>query len=301
MIYFKITELIDPNISLKLNDEVEFTFITDAQNKKCQAIRISFLPNGTIFNMFSKKPSDFPIVKMPSNSFPVIDYASDLEKMATTNGSTVLSTNNNWSNDMYVKCQNNGNNNLEESTLNDFRSSNDNFANNLVGMIVAIKNNSGFIESLDGETEYYFDFVAYQDGVPEMATLVEFTAEVSGGISKAVRIRKKSPMNVYDGILSQVHIGIVVRTVRSFNSDQRQYTGSIGLINDVNASVIDEALKLNEMYDFSLISLKYLNDYIVLGDFVKFQIGINKVTQKKRAFNIEVIRERNKVRTELYH
>ncbi|KAH7643746.1 upstream of n-ras-like protein [Dermatophagoides farinae] len=55
LIYFKHAELLDPSIVLKLNDEIEFTFITDAQLKKCQAIRISILPNGTLFNSILSK------------------------------------------------------------------------------------------------------------------------------------------------------------------------------------------------------------------------------------------------------
>ncbi|RWS26993.1 cold shock domain-containing protein E1-like protein [Leptotrombidium deliense] len=58
-IYFKLVELLDPNMPVKLNDEVEFTVSSDVSSPgRLQAIRIKALPNGTILkNLLSMKGS----------------------------------------------------------------------------------------------------------------------------------------------------------------------------------------------------------------------------------------------------
>ncbi|RWS09033.1 cold shock domain-containing protein E1-like protein [Dinothrombium tinctorium] len=58
-IYFKLAEMLDPNLPVKLNDEVEFTVAPDTSSPgRLQAIRIKALPNGTIMkNLLSMKQS----------------------------------------------------------------------------------------------------------------------------------------------------------------------------------------------------------------------------------------------------
>ena len=60
-IYFKMSEMIDPDRCLKLNEEVEFTIAPDSSMPgRLQAIRIQLVPNGTLFkNLFSKPISHF--------------------------------------------------------------------------------------------------------------------------------------------------------------------------------------------------------------------------------------------------
>lgn len=55
-IYFRVAELLDPNSSLKLNDEVEFTVVPDLSSAgRLQAIRIKNLPDHTIFKNLMPK------------------------------------------------------------------------------------------------------------------------------------------------------------------------------------------------------------------------------------------------------
>lgn len=48
-VYFKISELLNPNLLININDEVEFTQASDVSSPgRFQAIRIAILPNGTL-------------------------------------------------------------------------------------------------------------------------------------------------------------------------------------------------------------------------------------------------------------
>ena len=53
-VYFKLTELLDPNYPVNINDEVEFTLSPDLSSPgRLQAIRIKFLPNGKLVSCYS--------------------------------------------------------------------------------------------------------------------------------------------------------------------------------------------------------------------------------------------------------
>ena len=56
-VYFKIAELLNPNLSININDEVEFTLSPDVSSPgRFQAIRIAILPNGTIMKSLLSQP-----------------------------------------------------------------------------------------------------------------------------------------------------------------------------------------------------------------------------------------------------
>ncbi|CAG2111875.1 unnamed protein product [Medioppia subpectinata] len=103
-VYFRVSEMLNPNLSLKLNDEVEFTVGPDLSSVgRLQALRIKLLPDGTIFkNLLSpakqmqkqlsngsyNSESFYGEYNIPNgndsrlpktNDFPLIDFNTELE------------------------------------------------------------------------------------------------------------------------------------------------------------------------------------------------------------------------------
>jgi hypothetical protein len=109
----------------------------------------------------------------------------------------------------------------------------------------------------------------------------------------ALAVRKALSKIPADQIQSEVLTGVVTRTVRTFNPDQNEYTGSIRVVND--STVNSNENKCDTEYEFSVISLKDINEFIQKGDAVKFQIGFNTATQTERAVNIKPIRTKHQV------
>lgn len=314
LIYFKVTELLDPQVCLKLHDEVEFTYVSDNQNKRCQAIRISTLPNGTLFNILSSKKFVPPGFDTEVKSYPLIDFNTDLNDTQNSkvqlNGNGENYSTNNCANDvlsMFNKSENQTNNSISpdasenQDLLDTINSFNDGkmtaFETNKDGVIVALKENYGFIESIDGENEYFFHISSYIDENGKLGQAVEFNTFFANGKWKASDVRQKQSISLYEGLLSEFYNGIVIRTIQPFESKQDEYTGEIARFENSNDT--NDGLNINDKYEFSMISCKFLKDYIAVDDIVKFQVGTNSITKKKRAFNVEVVRERTKVFLEL--
>lgn len=86
-IYFRLTEILDTNTQVKLNDEVEFTLSPDTSTSgRLQAIRIKFIPNGTIMKnlLAPKRTSTFDgvhgvhMLNEQGDVAPLIDLNSEL-------------------------------------------------------------------------------------------------------------------------------------------------------------------------------------------------------------------------------
>lgn len=312
--------MIDPNISLKLNDEVEFTYITDPQTRKFQAIRISILPNGTIFNIFPKKsePKNESKFNIENNNFPLIDLSTDATTEPQVNNSKMRLNGNSdnytpsaWQSDKpfmfdsaYRNASSDSNNYLESFSnghdMQQQKQHNGDYFGKAVGLIVAVKESYCFIESIDGENEYFGHQSGYLDEDLEMGQTVEFTGAFLNGKWKATDIRRtRQPAAKYEGELSDLYTGIVLRTIQMFKPEQAEYCGLIARSDHLQTLEIDlnDALNIEEKYEFSMTSFKFLKDYISVGDMVKFQVGTSPVTKKLRAYNIEVLRERIKVRS----
>lgn len=104
-VYFKLTEVLDINHPININDEVEFTVTQDISSPgKQQASRIRFLPNGTILrNLISKSDTSpnncnvIPVTNVTATTqlatgfdYPLIDLGSDDScNLAASNASGV--------------------------------------------------------------------------------------------------------------------------------------------------------------------------------------------------------------------
>lgn len=101
-VYFRLAEMLDANTPVKLNDEVDFTVSPDhASPGRLQAIRIKFVPNGTLMkNLLTARPreqlqnSPYANGSSESSHFqsdaPLIDLNSELPLSPASNSSASL-------------------------------------------------------------------------------------------------------------------------------------------------------------------------------------------------------------------
>lgn len=160
------------------------------------------------------------------------------------------------------------------------------------GYVVALKETFGFIEEEDGQRELFFHYSVYDGNVEvlDMGQVVEYNASLKNGKLTALSVRKALVRKQPDDVNGEPLTGVVTRTVRTFNPEQNEYTGLIR-VGDED----DETTEPKE-YEFSMISLHDINDFIQKGDAVKFHIGYNKAAEKERAVNVKPIRTQLQVR-----
>ena len=165
------------------------------------------------------------------------------------------------------------------------------------GYVVALKDTFGFIEEEDGERELFFHYSVYDGNIDalELGQVVEYNASLKNGKLTAMAVRKALVRKQNDEINAEILTGVVTRTVRTFNPEQSEYTGLIRIANDSVNSTVESNERIE--YEFSMISLSDINDFIQKGDAVKFQIGLNRATDKERAVNIKAIRTKLQVMT----
>jgi len=163
------------------------------------------------------------------------------------------------------------------------------------GYVVALKETFGFIETEDGQRELFFHYSVYDGNIDtlELGQQVEYNASYKNSKLTALAVRKALSKIPADEIQSEVMTGVVTRTVRTFNPDQNEYTGLIRVVTDSAQNSYDN--KSDTHYEFSMISLNDINEFIQKGDAVKFQIGFNKASEKERAVNIKPIRTKHQV------
>lgn len=291
---------------------MEFTFINDAQQKKFQAIRISIIPNGTIFNI-SKKPNAYENVQ---ENFSLIHLGNNNDIIDTQSKGIKLNgdTNNtfSWREHLldifsdFSSLPNGGNNNefsnhtttanTNHNSLITFDSTTEEL-NEKTGVIIFLKDNYGFIESTDGENEYYFNINSFIEDNCKVGQSVKFNLTWLNGNMKAVNIIPTENIIKHENDLSEIFTGKVLRTMQMFDSEQNEYTGSIVKDNKSAhflTNGLDDEQNLDK-YEFSMISLKFTRDFISVGDSVRFQVATNYITKKKRAYNVEPIRDRTRV------
>ena len=124
---------------------------------------------------------------------------------------------------------------------------------------------------------------------------VEYVANFRNGKLSAEYV-KKLPNGSIDSreVMQKIFNGVVTRTVRCLSPEQEQYCGLIqDLTNTDQASIGDQGLASS--YQFSMISLNDLHDFVHKDDLVTFQVAVLK-SGKKVAVNVKPEREKHKVR-----
>uniref|UniRef100_A0A1L8E1P0 Putative mitochondrial inner membrane n=1 Tax=Nyssomyia neivai TaxID=330878 RepID=A0A1L8E1P0_9DIPT len=165
------------------------------------------------------------------------------------------------------------------------------------GFIAVLKENFGFIETLDHDEEVFFHFSNFYGNTNnlELGHEVEYTLSTRGTATSGgnclpaenVKIVPKGTINqpkVHDAIYN----GVVARPLRCINPDQAEYCGVINLISDAGEVV--------STHEFGITSLVNKRDLLQKNDAVSFKLDtkgraaeVIAVRQKKRA-NVDSIK-----------
>ncbi|GAB0096270.1 cold shock domain-containing protein E1 [Sergentomyia squamirostris] len=165
------------------------------------------------------------------------------------------------------------------------------------GFIAVLKENFGFIETLDHDEEVFFHFSNFYGNTNnlELGQEVEYTLSTRGSTpsggnclpAENVKIVPKGTIN-QPKILDVVYNGVVSRPLRCINPDQPEYCGVINLITD-NGDVLST-------HEFGITSLVNKRDLLQKNDAVSFKLDtrgraaeVIAVRQKKRA-NVDSIK-----------
>lgn len=321
-VYFRFSELLNPDNPVHVQDEVEFTVTKDPVSAgRLHAIRIKQLHPGTVcLNLKSLEENSGTgknigiVEKMPSKQWSSKSPNKGDSVSSCTND--VISVYKNSENEV-IHCQlkNCDSQNQPKSgdkmvlTINTSKVNNQKIANDVKvvsrqvknglryahrGFIAALKDSFGFIETEDHKSEVFFHFSVF-DGNPsqlELGQEVAYGVTQKGGKQSAECVRKLVPGSIpAKDIYPEILNGTVYRTLRSFNPEQEEYSGLIAL----NNAGEDGDINVGEppLYPFGITSLYDKHDMLQKGDVVQFQIGIAKATEHEQAMNIKAIRTRH--------
>lgn len=164
------------------------------------------------------------------------------------------------------------------------------------GFIAVLKENFGFIETLQHDEEVFFHFSNFV-GNPlslELGHEVEYTLSKRTGTNSGnclpaenVKIMPKGSI-AQPPVLETVYNGIVVRPLRCINPDQQQYSGLVEHVNEAGEPV--------SQHELGITSLTNKRDLLQTGDHVVFKVDeagraaeVTAIRQKKRA-NVDSIK-----------
>lgn len=187
----------------------------------------------------------------------------------------------------------NSNTNNHQVIINNCGSGNIGNSNDTVyrGFIAVLKENFGFIETLDHDEEVFFHFSNF-NGNPnwlELGQEVEYTLSPNGNTTTTgnclpaenVRTLPKGSIQ-QPKVLDAIYNGIVARPLRCINPDQQDYSGLIEILNENKTAVIST-------HEFGITSLNNKRDLLQKGDLVTF-----KIDECGRAAEVTAIRQKNK-------
>lgn len=157
------------------------------------------------------------------------------------------------------------------------------------GFVAVLKENFGFIETLQHDEEVFFHFSNFL-GNPshlELGQEVEYTLSKRNGSNAGnclpaenVKILPRATIP-QPKVLEPVYNGVVVRPLRCINPDQQEYCGLIELRNDM-----DEGISQHEL---GITSLTNKRDLLQKDDQVTF-----KVDEVGRAAEVTAIRKKKR-------
>ena len=334
-IYFKLAELLDPNYPVNNNDEVEFTLSQDFSSPgRLQAIRIKFLPNGTIMSNLLNPKNNRPTLL----DYPLIDLGGDETSGSGSrreNGNSYSPTGNavrtdTWSDilsQLPIKIETgytNGSNHVDLLTsgslddptfgiLNDMPRGYDS-AQHLVrnksereevtrngssrshgrGFIAALKESFGFIENEEHQSEVFFHFTVFDGNSNDL----ELGQEVEYFFT--VKNNKMSAEAVKrlppKSIPREDVTSDVVSgvVVRSCRCFNPDQDFYPGLIRITSQTGENPGENEDQILEFSMTSLSDIRDFVQKNDAVTLQIGVDRIGGKERAVNVKPIRNKIK-------
>lgn len=157
------------------------------------------------------------------------------------------------------------------------------------GFVAVLKENFGFIETLQHDEEVFFHFSNFI-GNPshlELGQEVEYTLSKRNGSNSGnclpaenVKILSRGSI-AQPKVLDAVYNGVVIRPLRCINPDQQEYCGLIELRNDCGEGI--------SQHEFGITSLTNKRDLLQADDQITF-----KVDEVGRAAEVTAIRMKKK-------
>ncbi|XP_037094593.1 cold shock domain-containing protein E1-like [Pollicipes pollicipes] len=322
-LFFHLSEMVDPERGLQNKDEVEFTVVSDPKiASRMTAIRILRLPPGTVrFETLVQAQVTGTVTREPSSKFSRSpgraaasangsgdkSHETGLIEHELNGTKATVSFSHNATDPRHSPRQGD----KVQFSLMQSRRTKELWAAEVVvteraerperaerhtardglvpgsihqGYVAALKENYGFIETLQHDREIFFHYSTLRGGAEQL----QLGDEVQYTLSRAGSQGRVSAENVTPlpaGTLSQPAVlpetldGIVVRPVRSVDPDQPVYAGL------VQANTTEE---VGTAYEFGITSLANKKEYLQVGDMVTFQVEEGE----KRATNIKIHRKR---------
>lgn len=172
----------------------------------------------------------------------------------------------------------------------------DAIANNLTptkaiyhGFVAVLKENFGFIETLQHDEEVFFHFSNFNGnpGHLELGQEVEYTLSKRNGSNAGNCLPAENVQILPKGtipqpkILDSAYSGVVTRPLRCINPDQDEYSGMIEMINDDGEPV--------SRHEFGITSLINKRDLLQKDDSVVF-----KIDESDRAVDVTAVRKKKR-------
>ena len=154
------------------------------------------------------------------------------------------------------------------------------------GFVAALKENFGFVETIDHDKEIFFHYSNVEGGEPsslELGDEVQYTIASrvgnNGKISaENITLLEKGTLPAAK-ILDPIYNGIVIRPMRSSNPDQPEYCGLLAIDTD--------DVERSEQYQFGITGVVNKRELLQKNDSVTFQVD-----EKGWAVNIVAVRKK---------
>ncbi|XP_035218612.1 cold shock domain-containing protein E1-like isoform X1 [Stegodyphus dumicola] len=328
-LYFRLSELINPEESIKPQDEVEFTVAQDPSSPgRCHAIRIRVLPPGTIdvsssvngslknedhscddsifVGVVEREPAsrwstDSPqkINKKSHDEENGFDEASD-EGLITFNRNGVKEK----ASYNLQDCEHrthprtgdrvefiivNKDDKLYASHVKVLPKTRNGFRYSHRGFVAALKDTFGFIETEEHEKEVFFHYSVFDGNV----SALEVGQEVEYGLThKGNKLSAECVRKLPNGTIPKEDIKPEILNGVVLNPVRCFNPDQEFYSGKIRLASHAENMDENlPEYEFGITSLEDKHEFLQKGDVVQFQIGVTR-KGKERAVNIKAIRTR---------
>lgn len=161
------------------------------------------------------------------------------------------------------------------------------------GFIAVLKENFGFIETLEHDQEVFFHFSNFigNTSALELGHEVEYTLSTRTAVNAGNCIPAENVKIIPKGsipqpkILPALYNGLVLRPLRCINPDQPEYCGLVQVRNDNNEII--------STHEFGITSLKNKRDLLQKDDIVTF-----KLDEQNRAVEVTSIRTKKQAKVD---
>lgn len=273
----------------QVGDKVEFNIFQVKRTKELIAMGVRVLRS---HNNMRQSTRLIPGVGMPSlavlpnspsssSNSSTHNVSSNSSSINSNNGSSINSSSSSLSNNHNT---NNNNGNSSNSLVNGSSPSGRSSATVHQGFVAALKDTFGFIETLAHDKEVFFHFSNVEGDAStfELGQEVEYTLSSRtgpGGKVSAENVRMLSKGTLpMPKVLGEMFDGTVLRSMRSINPDQEEYSGLVCVGGEGDGLL---------QYEFGITGIVNKRELLQPGDQVTFQLD-----ESRRAVLIRAIRKK---------